>query len=70
MECAPEHAGRQLKCPACTHKITIPSLGGGKLPPVNYQAGDQTWTGDLPAPDVSTPTRYQAQQKKKSPPAS
>ena len=67
MECAPEHAGRHLKCPACSHKITIPAAGG-KVP-VDYQAENQTWIGDIPAPEVSTPTRYQPQAKKKSPPA-
>lgn len=56
MECDPKHAGRQIKCPACGHKIAIP---GG-----NAEA--QTWVQDVPAPDVSTPTRYQQPPKKKS----
>lgn len=58
MECEPKHAGRQLKCPACSHKITVPTPEGSK-PAVNYQDERVTWAGDVPAPEVSTPTRYQ-----------
>lgn len=63
MEVDPKHAGRQIKCPACDHKITIP---GGKTPPANPRATDQTWMKEIPSPDVSTPTRYGKPSKPKS----
>ena len=58
MECDPQHAGRQIKCPGCDHKIAIPKAADGKSPGLNFQTKDQTWMGEIPKPDVSTPTRY------------
>ena len=66
MEYDPKHAGRQIKCPACNHKIAIP---GGKIGGINKQTKDQTWTSDIPSPDVSTPTRYKASPREKSKPS-
>lgn len=63
MEVDPKHAGRQIKCPACNHKITIP---GGKAAASDAQAGDQTWMKEIPSPDVSTPTRYKKPSNPKS----
>jgi DNA-directed RNA polymerase subunit RPC12/RpoP len=59
MEYDPKHAGRQIKCPACDHKIAIP----GANPASDNPPQAQTWMTNVPAPDVSTPTRY-----KKTPP--
>jgi DNA-directed RNA polymerase subunit RPC12/RpoP len=63
MECDPAHAGRQIKCPKCDHKIAIPPDPNSKAanPPA------QTWVNDVPSPDVSVPTRYASPKEQKSP---
>ncbi len=68
MECEPQHAGRQLKCPACSHKIVVPPDPENKVPAAPPQ--DQTWTTDVPSPDVTLPTRYASPKDQKPPPQS
>lgn len=58
MECEPRHSGRQTKCPKCDHKMVIPPApdqSTGKSP----NTVNATWDTQVPAPDVSIPTRYQ-----------
>ena len=57
MEYEPQHAGRQLKCPACDHKIALPA-GPQKNSLEAAKDDSLNWTEDVPMPDVSTPTRY------------
>jgi DNA-directed RNA polymerase subunit RPC12/RpoP len=66
MECDPAHAGRQIKCPKCDHKITIPP-DPAKKPKIVLNSTEQTWTSNLPTPDVSTPTRYLTPKPPKPP---
>lgn len=66
MEYDPQHAGRQIKCPACHHKIAIPKGPEHKnQSPVSGE--EHTWTKDLATPEVSTPTRYAAPEKNTAP---
>jgi len=64
MECDPQHVGRQIQCPACSHKIAIPPDPKNKAR-ANADQGDMTWIKDVPTPDVSTPTRYISRDNQK-----
>ena len=57
MEYDPQHAGRQLKCPACNHNIALPHTAES-INPFASPNEPMTWTEDVPKPDVTTPTRY------------
>jgi len=68
MEYDPQHAGRQIKCPACDHKIAIPKGPGNNVKiHEGINEDEQTWTSDIPSPDVSTPTRYFKKEDLKGP---
>ena len=65
IECDRKHIGRQTKCPTCNHNMVIPPEAGGDLAG-SIKAVREKWDTQIPTPDVSTPTRYQAGAKPKS----
>ena len=51
--CDEQFSGRQIKCPACQHLITIPHVPGKT---VDYQPeSGKTWATYVPPPRVKKP---------------
>jgi DNA-directed RNA polymerase subunit RPC12/RpoP len=61
MECEPRFSGRQILCPACLHRIVIPTAFGGK-PPIQPVLARYTWDTHVPLPLVEIPTRYRLRE--------
>jgi len=60
MECKPCFCGRQMLCPACSHRIVIPMMPKG-LAAGQHALAPDTWDPSVPTPRVETPTRYRHQ---------
>lgn len=57
MECDPRFSGRQILCPACLHRLVIPTPRGGG-PARQSLPIPHTWDTDVPLPRLEIPTRY------------
>ncbi len=57
LECGSTLAGRQILCPTCLHRITIPLPGGCQSNRWKSLVGD-TWDSHIPLPQIEIPARY------------